>query len=157
MNKLFSISTLLLSLSMCAAQAATETKATAAPAAPVPAIMKAGLWEITIANETSGSPVKHSLVSQSCYSPADLNTPAKLLPPQQEIGQKCAVRDVVFKDDGASWKLSCTAKGMTLAGHSSVTMKPDSYTGSATLEKKTGGKSAKVTQTMNGKYLGACK
>lgn len=120
-------------------------------------VMKAGLWEHTQLNETAGSSTRKTLVSQACYSADDAKNVIKMLPPQQELGSKCQVSNIAINGESATWKLSCAGKGFTLAGPSRMTMKSDSYSGSADLERKASGKPGKVTQTITGKWLGQCK
>jgi len=137
-------------------QAVKTTAAASAADVPVP-IMKAGLWEHTQLNEMAGSTTRKTLVSQACYSADDAKNVIKMFPPQQELGSKCQVSNVVLKSEAATWKLSCAGKGFTLTGLSRMTMKSDSYAGSADLERKASGKPVKVTQTVTGKWLGQCK
>jgi hypothetical protein len=120
-------------------------------------IMKAGLWQHTIVNETAGSRIKRTAVSQTCYATEDTKSIIRMLPPQQELGSKCEVSKLVFQADSANWQITCKGKEYSIAGASTMTMTTNSYTGTATLVRKAAGKSVNVTQTMSGKLLGSCK
>ena len=71
---------------------------------------------------------------------------------------KCENRDVKLQAGKASWQVACTSADGSLAGPAELTFAASSYTGRAELErKKKGAKAEKVSSTLSGKWVEACK
>ena len=136
----------------------TQAQTAARPAA-APALIKPGMWEITVVNETAGSNSRRSVVSRSCFTGEDVASVQRLLPRQREFGMQCEARDVKPTAQGATWQLSCTSKTATLAGPAKLSFANGGYVGEAELEwRKPGAKAAtKVEQRISGKLIGECK
>ena len=135
------------------AQAQTTPRPTAAPA-----MIKPGMWEITVVSETPGSNTRRSVVSRSCFTGEDVASVPRLLPSQREFGMQCETRDVKPTAQGATWQISCTAKGASLTGPAKLSFANGGYVGEAELEsKKPGAKVTKVSQRISGKLIGECK
>jgi hypothetical protein len=121
-------------------------------------VMKPGLWEIVMVNETPGSPVKRTITARACYSADDVASLPRVLPQQREFGMKCDLRDPKAQGTSATWHVACTGKDGSMSGPAKMSMGPDSYTAEADLElKKPGAKPVKVAQKVSGKWLEACK
>src|SRR3954463_2733425 len=102
--------------------------------------MKPGLWEITVANEMTGVPVKQPPVTlRQCYKPEDVKDPQRMIPKQSDPKFKCDTKDYRMSGDTASWNLACSGQGMTMNGRGSMTMKAESYTGTSSMDMNIGG------------------
>jgi hypothetical protein len=119
--------------------------------------MKPGLWEITMTMEMPGMPMqpKPTTVRQ-CYRPEDVKDPKNMIPKQQDGGVKCETLDYKQSGDTASWRLACKGQGMNMTGSGNMTMKSDSYTGTSVMEMNMQGKNMKMSQKLNGKWVGEC-
>jgi hypothetical protein len=136
----------------------------AAPAAPAPAAvaggtpMRAGLWETTMAIQTVGADSKRTIVSRACYADTAVADVARVLPRQREPGMKCENRDPKLQGGKATWQIACTSADGSLAGPAELTFAATTYAGKAELErKKRGAKTEKVSSTLSGKWIEACK
>lgn len=129
----------------------------AAPTAgPTP--MRAGLWETTVVIETAGTSGSRTIVSRACHAPADVADVARVLPKQREPGMKCENRDAKVQGANASWQVACASAEGTLGGSADLALAATTYSGHAALErKKRGAKAEKVTESLSGKWLEACK
>lgn len=153
-------------ISLCAAFAAGPVFAQKA-AAPAPTIaappsgvspMRPGLWETTNVIATVGSDSKRTIVGRTCYAPADVADIARVLPRQREAGMKCENHDAKGAGANATWHVACASADGTLAGTADLSLTATTYSGHAELErKKRGAKPEKVTETLAGKWLEACK
>ena len=142
-------------VAVMAMQAQAQT--TRRPAA-APALIKPGMWEITVVSETPGSNTRRSVVSRSCFTGEDVASVERLLPRQRESGMQCDTRDVKPTAQGATWQVSCTAKGVSLTGPAKLSFASGGYVGEAELEsRKPGTKATKVGQKISGKLIGECK
>jgi hypothetical protein len=160
MNKILSLiatAVLFASGPACAQkQAAPATPAPAAAAGGTP--MRAGLWETTVAIQTAGADGKRTIVSRTCYADTDVTDAARILPRQREPGMKCENRDSKLQAGKATWQIACTSAEGSLAGPAELTFAATTYAGKAELErKKRGAKTEKVTSTLSGKWIEACK
>ena len=71
---------------------------------------------------------------------------------------KCENRDVRPQTGKASWQVACSSADGSLAGPAEVSFAPTSYAGKAELErKKKGAKAEKVSASLSGKWIEACK
>ena len=142
------------------AQKATATAAPAAAglAAAAATAMRPGLWETTVTVQTAGAESRRTIVSRTCYAATDVSDAARVLPRQREPGMKCENRDVKPQAGKASWQVACASADGSLAGPAEVTFAATSYAGKAELErKKKGAKAEKVSATLSGKWVEACK
>ncbi|MEO5881394.1 MAG: DUF3617 family protein [Caldimonas sp.] len=143
------------------AQKATTASTTVA-GAPDPAAtataMRPGMWETTVTIQTAGADSRRTIVSRSCYAAADVGDVARVLPRHREPGMKCENKDVKPQAGKASWQIACTSAEGSLAGPAEVSYAGNSYVGKADLErKKKGAKAEKVSSTLSGKWIEACK
>ena len=141
------------------AQKATGTAApAAADSAAAATAMRPGLLETTVTVQAAGAESRRTIVSRSCYAATDVNDAARVLPRQREPGMKCENRDVKAQAGKASWQVACASADGSLVGPAEITFAATSYAGKAELErKKKGAKAEKVSATLNGKWIEACK
>ena len=139
--------------------AANVTQAPAAVAGNGASAMRPGLWETTVANESPGVEGRRTVVSRYCFASSDVGDLARVLPRQREPGMKCENRDIKAQAGGkASWQVACSAADASLSGPAEATYTATTYTGKAELEhRKKGAKPEKVSSTMSGKWIEACK
>ena len=167
MNKTLS---LLATFLLVAAAPASAQKAATAPApAPAPvatpapgsgaSLMRPGLWETTVTNESAGVEGRRTIVSRYCYAAGDVGDLARVLPRQREPGMKCENRDIKAQAAGkATWQVTCSSADASLGGSAEATFAATSYTGKAELERrKKGAKAEKVSSTLSGKWIETCK
>ena len=129
-----------------------------AASAVAAALVKPGLWEITVIDEVPGSNTSHSAVSRLCFSAAAASDIRQILPPQQEPGMQCTNREPTLNGREAAWQITCVGKGMTLGGAGSLNLAGGGYQGRAELDRTaSGSKPSKVVQTMSGRWLEDCK
>ena len=122
------------------------------------ATMKPGLWEVTVANEITGMPVKQPPVTvRQCYKPEDVKDPQRMIPKQQDPNFKCDTKDYKLSGDTATWNLACSGQSMTMTGKGSMTMKGDTYSGTNAMQMTAAGHDMKMSQTISGKWVGECK
>ena len=164
MNKTSMLAAAILALAAvpaCAQKAAATPAPAAAPTAdtaPAGAAMRPGMWETTMTIQTAGADSRRTIVSRACYGATDVNDVARVLPRLREPGMKCENRVVKPQAGKASWQISCTSADGTLAGPAEVSFASTSYTGQSELErKKKGAKGEKVSSTLSGKWIEACK
>ena len=118
------------------------------------AVMKPGLWEIVMVNETPGVAMKRTTTARACYGPEDVANVARILPQQREPGMKCESRDMKAQGATATWKVACSGKDADLGGNAKMTMAADSYSAAADLElKKRGAKPVKVEPKRDANFL----
>lgn len=152
------VAALALAAGPASAQKAAATAAAPAPAAPASAVMRPGLWETTVSNQAAGAEGRRTIVSRYCFAATDVGEPARVLPRQREPGMKCENRDIRPQAGKVSWQVACSSAEGSLAGPAEVTVGATSYAGKAELEhKKKGAKADKVTSTLSGKWIEACK
>ncbi len=120
------------------------------------ATIKPGLWQFSVTNQAVGKDAKRKMESQICYSAADVESSARSMPPQHEFGMKCSVKDYKLTGNTANWHVSCTGKTQAYSGLTTVTFKPDSYEGQATLVSQSSGKGVKINQTIEAKRISGC-
>ena len=120
------------------------------------ATIKPGLWEFSVTNQVVGKDAKRKMVSQVCYFATDVETPDRSMPPQHEFGMKCSVKDYKATGDTAKWQVSCTGKSNSYSGLTTVTIKPESYEGQATLSSQSAGKGVKINQIIEAKRVSGC-
>ncbi len=143
---------------LTAAAAKPASSATAGKPAPEGGTMKPGVWEVTTVIETVGSPTKRTVAARTCLGADDVVDVRRIVPPQRDFGLKCETTDARRKADDVTWRVACTGKEGTLAGSGKMSIAPESFTGSADLEKKAAGaKPVKVSQKLAGKWIEACK
>lgn len=63
--------------------------AVAQPTTTAPSGLKPGLWEIVTQGASSDTTTTRSITSRICYSPEDVASPTKVLPPQRGLGVQC--------------------------------------------------------------------
>jgi Protein of unknown function (DUF3617) len=120
--------------------------------------MRAGLWETTVTIQTVGADSRRTIVSRACYAATDVTDVARVLPRQREPGMKCENRDPKVQGTKAAWQVACSSAEGSLAGPAELTFAATTYAGQAELErKKRGAKAEKVSATLSGKWLEACK
>jgi hypothetical protein len=121
--------------------------------------MRPGLWETTVANESPGIEGRRTVVSRYCFAAGDVGELARVLPRQREPGMKCENKDIKAQVGGkASWQVACSAADASLSGPAEATFTATTYAGKAELEhRKKGAKAEKVSSTMSGKWIEACK
>ena len=119
--------------------------------------MKPGLWEINYQIDTAGSDAKRNITARSCYGADDFKAIERVVPVQREFGMKCENREVTAQGATVTWKITCTGKDSSLVGTGEMTLSAEGYEAKATLDAKTKGKAAKVSQTIIGKRVGECK
>ena len=137
---------------------ASGAGAQTAPRPASGALIKPGLWEITVVHETPGSNTRRSVVSRSCFAAEDVASVERLLPRQREPGMQCENRDLRPAAQGATWQVVCSAKGSSLGGPAKLSFAGGGYVGEAELDlKKAGAKATRVSQRISGKLLGECK
>lgn len=147
-----------LAVGPASAQKAAATVAPPAPATSAAAVMRPGLWEITVSNQPAGAEGRRMVVSRYCFAATDVGDLARVLPRQRESGMKCENRDIRPQGEKVSWQVACSSAEGSLAGPAEATLGATSYVGKAELEhKKKGAKSDKVTSTLSGKWIEACK
>jgi hypothetical protein len=161
MNKTFAL--IAAAAFLMAAGAGAQPTATPPPA-PAPAAtgvgtpMRPGMWETTTTVQTVGGESRRTIVSRACYAAADVGDAARVLPRHLERGMKCENRDVRPQAGKASWQVACASADGTLTGPAEVTFAETTYAGKADLERrKKGAKAEKVSTTLSGKWLEACK
>ena len=152
------LKTSLVSLLASTLAASLHAQGSATPAAPAPvALVKPGLWEITVTSEAPGSDRSRSNVFRQCYSAAAATDIRQLLPPQHELGMQCQNHDPKMSGLEASWQITCTGKSGSLGGTATLTFVGGGYQGRAKLDHTApGSKPSKVVQIMSGKLLGNC-
>jgi len=142
----------------CAQKAVGTAAPAAADSAATATAMRPGLWETTVTVETAGAESRRTIVSRSCYAATDVSDAARVLPRQREPGMKCENRDVKPLAGKASWQVACASADGSLAGPAELTFAATSYAGKADLErKKKGAKAEKVSTTLSGRWVEACK
>ena len=140
------------------AAATTAPAAAATPAAAAATAMRPGLWETTVTVQVAGAESRRTIVSRTCYADADVSDATRVLPRQREPGMKCENRDVKPQAGKASWQVACASADGSLTGPAEVTFAATSYAGKAELDrKKKGAKAEKVSATLSGKWVEACK
>ncbi|MDQ6627336.1 MAG: DUF3617 domain-containing protein [Pseudomonadota bacterium] len=142
-----------------AAAPAPPAATTSAAKTSVPgAMMKPGLWEITIVNETAGSTTKRTVTSRSCYALADVTDVGRVVPQQREFGMKCETRDAKQQGFDASWRVACSGKDLNMNGNGKMSLAAESFSGRAELQLKGAAtKPVKVQQKVSGTWMGPCK
>ena len=140
-----------------AAATAVPAPAAASPeAAATP--MRPGMWEITMTIETAGAESRRTIVSRSCFAATDVADASRVLPRLREPGMKCENRDVRPQAGKASWQVACSSGEGSLSGPAEATFAANSYAGKAELERrKKGAKAEKVSSTVAGKWIEACR
>ena len=156
------VSLIAIAASLVAGPASAQKSPPAAPPAAAPTSvatpLRPGLWEITVVMEIAGAPGNRTIVSRSCHAPSDVGDLVRVLPKQREPGMKCENREAKVQGANASWQVACASPEATLAGSAELSLAATTYSGRATLErKKRGAKAEKVTETLAGKWLEACK
>jgi hypothetical protein len=120
--------------------------------------LKPGMWEIVTHVESSDTTTTRTITSRVCYSPEDVASPTRVLPPQRGLGAQCLASDIkAGGQSGISWKLACKGKDAPLNGEGTLKPGPTSYTAEIRLERKAGAKVVKVGEKTTGKWLGECK
>ena len=114
----------------------------------------------------TGPNVKRTVTSRICYNADDMKDAIRVVPHQQELGMKCEISDFKNQGDTSTWKESCTSKTQSVVGTGTMTMKPDSFTASLSVDQKGGAapkgskageKPGKVQESLTGKYISDCK
>jgi len=132
-----------------AAQPATNTAASG---------LKPGLWEIATVVERSDTPTRKTITSRLCYSPEDVASPSRVLPPQRGLGVRCLASEVkAGGDTGIAWKLTCKGKEGTMNGTGKMKPGPTAYSADIGLEGKVGGKLLKIDEKTSGRWQGECQ
>jgi hypothetical protein len=130
----------------------------AQPAATTaPSGLKPGSWEISTVIEFSDTSTRKTITSRLCYSPEDVASPGRVLPPQRGLGVQCLASDI--KAGGATgigWKLACTGKGGAMNGTGTMKPGPTAYSAEVHLERKTGGKVARIDEKTSARWVGPC-
>jgi hypothetical protein len=110
--------------------------------------MKAGKWQITVTTKIAGmdDAVPPTTVTE-CVTAEDAANPQ---PPAAGPGSDCKISDYKIAGNVITWSIACPTENMTGTGR--MTFSGDTYTGETSM--KVG--DASVTQTLSGKYLGAC-
>ena len=131
------------------AQPATSTAASG---------LKPGLWEITTVVESADTSTRRTITSRLCYSPEDVASSSRVLPPQRGLGVRCLASDTKTAGDvGAAWKLTCKGKEGTLNGTGKMKPGPTAYSAEMRLEGKVGGKPLKIDEKTSGRWQGECQ
>lgn len=132
--------------------------ASAQPAAGTPPSgLKPGSWEISTVVASSDAATQKTVVSRLCYSPEDVAAPGRVLPPQRGLGVQCLASDIKSGGTtGIAWKLTCNGKGGTMSGSGAMKPGPAAYSAEVRLERKAGGKSVRIDETITGKWVGNC-
>ena len=60
-------------------------------------------------------------------------------------------------DTGIAWKLACKGKDGPMNGSGTMKPGPTGYSAEVRLERKAGGKTLKIDEKTNGRWLGACQ
>lgn len=132
--------TLALSVSVLALAVTTfagETKST----------MKPGNWSITIQMKMPGMDMPPMTFTR-CITQQDADNPQ---PPSDKSAEGCKILDHKMEGNTLTWKMKCDAQNMT--GDGKITFGPESYSGEGHM--KAG--DVEMSQTFEGKYLGACE
>jgi hypothetical protein len=132
--------------------------ASAQPAAPAaPSGLKPGSWEISTVAEFSDLSTRKTITSRICYSPEDVASPSRVLPPQRGLGVQCLASEVkAGGETGIAWKLACKGKDGPMNGGGTLKPGPTTYAAEVRLERKTGGKALKIDEKTTGRWLGEC-
>jgi hypothetical protein len=130
----------------------------AQPAAPTPPSgLKPGSWEISTVVEFSDTSTRKTITSRLCYSPEDVASPGRVLPPQRGLGVQCLASDVqAGGTTGIRWKLACTGKAGAMTGTGTMKPGPTAYSAEVHLERKSGGKVARIDEKTSARWVGAC-
>jgi hypothetical protein len=130
----------------------------AQPAANTPPSgLKPGSWEISTVVESSDTLTQKTVTSRVCYSPDDVASPSRVLPPQRGLGVQCLASDVQFGGEtGIAWKLTCKGKEGAMNGNGAMKPGPTAYSAEVRLERKAGAKVVKIDEKAKGRWLGEC-
>ena len=120
--------------------------------------LKPGLWEIVTVVERSDTSTRKTVTSRLCYSPEDVASPSRVLPPQRGLGVRCLASEVkAGGDTGIAWKLTCKGKEGALNGTGKMKPGPTGYSAEIRLEGKVGGKPLTVDEKASGQWKGECQ
>ncbi len=115
--------------------------------------IKEGEWEITVKMQMEGmnfdmpaTTVKQCIKKEN---PFPVETKKEKMP-------DCKILKQEVKGSTVNWEMECKEGKNTFYSKGSITYKGNSFEGKQTMEIK-GEEEQKITQTMNGKYLGPCK
>jgi hypothetical protein len=130
--------------------------------AAVPAIagespMKPGMWEITSQMDMPGMPYKMPpMTFKQCVTPQMLARDGGLGEQKSPPGSHCERTKMKISGNRAEWAVSCTGK-TNVSGSGALTWdSADSYHGITHLTMDMDGHTTNMTQTMQGKRIGAC-
>ena len=130
----------------------------AQPAAPVAQSgLKPGSWEISTVIESSSTSTRKTVTSRFCYLPDDVAAPNRVLPPQRGLGVQCVASDIkAGGTTGIAWKLTCSGKEGAMSGSGTMKPGPTAYSAEVHLERKTGGKVARIDEKTSARWVGPC-
>jgi Protein of unknown function (DUF3617) len=132
-------------------------QAEAPPAVVSESEMHPGLWEVSVTREVAGSPYRRTVSTRDCHSPSANRALLSVIPKTQEESASCDYSDAKMDGHELSWRVACKGKGMSLTGAGRLTFSGAAFEGSATLERKAGGKVSQLTERLEGKRLEACQ
>jgi hypothetical protein len=139
------------------ANAQTKPAQTApAPATFAAPLMKPGLWEVSITEQTPPSTNKRTITARSCFSADDVKVIERVLPQQRDFAMKCQNREVKAKGADVSWKVVCTGKEAASSGAATMAIGAESYAAQAKFDVKSKGRASKAEQAITGKWVGDC-
>lgn len=119
--------------------------------------MQPGMWEITTQMNMPGMPYQMPpMTFKHCVTPEMLAKDHGLGEQKSPPGSHCERTRMKLSGNRAEWAVSCTGKA-NMSGHGTLTWdSPDSYHGETHLTMDMDGQTRNMTQTMQGKRLGAC-
>jgi len=116
--------------------------------------MKEGLWEITITSTMEMPGMSMPMPPQKytqCITKKDC------VPKNTQEGERCEDMDATVEGNTVSWNINCTTSEGTTRGKGKITYNGNTYEGvmNMTFSNKDGS-SGKMTNTMNGRWIGNC-
>jgi hypothetical protein len=134
---------------------AVAAKSVEPPLGPAKVASKPGQWETKTSTKMDDGGRREG-TSLVCISPRDLRSPEVLLPTYSQVGMTCANRDIKFNGNVVTWKVSCAGAGNAIEGSATLTFAETTQKGSGTYAQGVAGKTIKMQQTINAKFLGPC-
>jgi hypothetical protein len=112
-----------------------------------------GLWEITIKMAMAGKPDNAIPPTTQTQCLTDKSKLPQLL--QQD--QTCQITDTKTVGNEASWKMKCQSQGSLISGTGKITYKGDRFDGVIQIRMQpAGAEPMKVTQHIQGRFMGGC-
>ena len=107
-----------------------------------------GEWEITVAVEMPGMPMK---MPPSTYTQCmKKDNP---VPQNDQPGQQCEMKDIKTKGNTVTWTILCDSPGGKMTGEGKVTYEKQSMSGTMTMQ----GQGMQMISKFSGRRIGPCK